>query len=134
MMLICAKMVEEPFRLIIVDSIMALFRVDFSGRGELSERQQKVGQMMSKLQKLAEEFNVAVFITNHEVTDCALTIVWVGSSVGNAVMADPSGGMTFVQDPKKVRLHLPIGGHVIAHASTVRLSLRKGKGEQRICK
>ncbi len=26
----------------IVDSIMALFRVDFSGRGELSERQQKV--------------------------------------------------------------------------------------------
>ena len=46
-----------------------------------------------------------------------------------AVMADPSGGMTFVQDPKK-----PIGGHVIAHASTVRLSLRKGKGEQRICK
>ena len=46
-----------------------------------------------------------------------------------AVMADPSGGMTFVQDPKK-----PIGGHVIAHASTIRLSLRKGKGEQRICK
>lgn len=27
----------------IVDSIMALFRTDFSGRGELSERQQKVG-------------------------------------------------------------------------------------------
>ncbi len=26
----------------IVDSIMALFRVDYSGRGELSERQQKV--------------------------------------------------------------------------------------------
>jgi meiotic recombination protein DMC1 len=26
----------------VVDSIMALFRVDFSGRGELSERQQKV--------------------------------------------------------------------------------------------
>ena len=30
------------FVLQIVDSIMALFRVDFSGRGELSERQQKV--------------------------------------------------------------------------------------------
>lgn len=28
----------------IVDSIMALFRVDFSGRGELSERQQKVSR------------------------------------------------------------------------------------------
>ena len=27
-----------PFALVVVDSIMALFRVDFSGRGELSER------------------------------------------------------------------------------------------------
>ncbi|KAI6167351.1 Rad51-domain-containing protein [Pisolithus thermaeus] len=33
---------DKDFRLIIVDSIMALFRVDYSGRGELSERQQKV--------------------------------------------------------------------------------------------
>jgi hypothetical protein len=30
----------------IVDSIMALFRTDFSGRGELSERQQKAGQLI----------------------------------------------------------------------------------------
>lgn len=28
----------------------------------------------------------------------------------------------------------PIGGHVLAHASTMRLSLRKGRGEQRIVK
>lgn len=60
--------------------------------------------------QISEEFNIAVVITNQ-------------------VMADPSGGMTFVQDPKK-----PIGGHVLAHASTVRLSLRKGKGEQRVVK
>ncbi|KAJ3771992.1 putative DMC1 protein [Lentinula raphanica] len=33
---------DKDFRLLIVDSIMALFRVDFSGRGELGERQQKV--------------------------------------------------------------------------------------------
>jgi meiotic recombination protein DMC1 len=33
---------QGPFRLIIIDSIIALFRVEFSGRGELSERQQKV--------------------------------------------------------------------------------------------
>lgn len=45
------------------------------------------------------------------------------------VMSDPGGGMTFVQDPKK-----PLGGHVVAHASTTRLSLRKGKGEQRVIK
>jgi meiotic recombination protein DMC1 len=30
----------------IVDSIMALFRVDYSGRGELSERQQKVSEVL----------------------------------------------------------------------------------------
>ena len=32
-------------------------------------------------------------------------------------MSDPAGGMTFVADPKK-----HVGGHVLAHASTVRLS------------
>ncbi|KAG6486885.1 hypothetical protein ZIOFF_055466 [Zingiber officinale] len=32
-----AKMFEESFRLLIVDSVIALFRVDCSGRGELAE-------------------------------------------------------------------------------------------------
>jgi len=35
----------------------------------------------------------------------------------------------FNPDPKK-----PIGGNIIAHASTTRLSLKKGRGETRICK
>lgn len=38
----------------IVDSIMALFRVDFSGRGELADRQQKLAQMLARLQKISE--------------------------------------------------------------------------------
>lgn len=41
---------------------------------------------------------------------------------------DGGGGM-YQADPKK-----PVGGHVIAHASTTRLSLRKGRGINRICK
>ncbi|KAL9317489.1 hypothetical protein ACSQ67_014006 [Phaseolus vulgaris] len=106
---LAAKMSEEPFRLLIVDSVIALFRVDFSGRGELAERQQRLAQMLSRLIKIAEEFNVAVYMTNQ-------------------VIADPGGGV-FVTDPKK-----PAGGHVLAHAATVRLMFRKGKGEQRICK
>ncbi|GBG71468.1 hypothetical protein CBR_g8885 [Chara braunii] len=105
---LAAKMMEEPFRLLIVDSITALFRVDFTGRGELAERQQKLAGMLSKLTKIAEEFNVAVYITNQ-------------------VIADP-GGMC-MGDPKK-----PAGGHVLAHASTIRLMMKKGRGEQRICK
>jgi meiotic recombination protein DMC1 len=48
---------------------MALFRVDYSGRGELSERQQKLAQVLSKLQKISEEYNVAVFITNQMTAD-----------------------------------------------------------------
>eukprot|EP00474_Spongospora_subterranea_P009727 CRZ10185.1 hypothetical protein [Spongospora subterranea] len=107
---IAMKMSEDHFALVVVDSAMALFRVDFSGRGQLSERQQKLGTFMSQLRKLADQFNVAILITNQ-------------------VMSDPSGAMTFVADPKK-----PVGGHVMAHASTTRLYLRKGRGDQRICK
>ena len=36
---------------------------------------------------------------------------------------------SFTPDPKK-----PIGGHILAHASTTRLSLRKGRAELRIAK
>ncbi|KAK3042223.1 hypothetical protein RJ639_001343 [Escallonia herrerae] len=112
---LAAKMSEEPFRLLIVDSVIALFRVDFTGRGELAERQTlcnaaKAGSdVLSRLIKIAEEFNVAVYKTNQ-------------------VIADPGGGV-FISDPKK-----PAGGHVLAHAATIRLMFRKGKGEQRVCK
>ncbi|VIO91435.1 Uncharacterized protein BM_BM10860 [Brugia malayi] len=109
---VAAKFHEELgiFKLLIVDSIMALFRVDYSGRGELAERQQKLAQMLSRLQKIAEEYNVAVFITNQ-------------------MTADPGAGMTFQADPKK-----PVGGHILAHASTTRIMLKKGRGETRIAK
>jgi meiotic recombination protein DMC1 len=96
---------------LIIDSIMGNLRVDFGGgRGELSERQQKLGAMLSTLKKISEEYNVAVVITNQ-------------------VISDPGGGAMFVSDPKK-----PIGGHVLAHAVTTRISLRKGKAEQRVMK
>jgi meiotic recombination protein DMC1 len=45
------------------------------------------------------------------------------------MMADPGATVTFMADPKK-----PIGGHVLAHASTTRLSLRKGRNETRVAK
>ena len=82
---VCAKFHEEPgvFKLLVVDSVMALFRVDFSGRGELAERQQNLAQMLSKLQKISEEYNVAVLVTNQ-------------------MTADPGATMSFQADPKKV--------------------------------
>ena len=45
-------MAEDPFKLLIMDSLTSLFRVDFSGRGELADRQQKLGAMLSKLRKV----------------------------------------------------------------------------------
>lgn len=44
-----AAMIEDSFALLIIDSIMAPYRVDYSGRGELAERQQVLGRMLSKL-------------------------------------------------------------------------------------
>lgn len=41
---------------------MACFRVDYCGRGELADRQQKLNQFLSKLTRMAEEFNVCVLM------------------------------------------------------------------------
>ena len=124
---IAAKMMEDQYALLVVDSIMALFRVDYSGRGELSERQQVLGKTLSKLIKLAEQFNLAVVITNQGFY---IRKKRVDLGLLGLVMADPSGAMgPFMGDTKK-----PVGGNILAHASTTRLYLRKGKGEQRVCK
>jgi meiotic recombination protein DMC1 len=55
---------DSPYRLIIVDSVMARYRVEFAGRGELSERQTKLGQYTELLNKVAREFKLAVVVTN----------------------------------------------------------------------
>ncbi|KAK9378245.1 Rad51-domain-containing protein [Kockiozyma suomiensis] len=104
-------MANSRFSILIVDSIMALYRTDFSGRGELSARQMHVAKFLRTLQRLADEFGIAVVITNQVVAQVD----------GMASMYNP--------DPKK-----PIGGNILAHSSTTRLSLKKGRAEQRICK
>jgi RecA/RadA recombinase len=46
-------MCEEPYKLLIMDSVTAHLRVDFSGRGELAERQQKLAKLLSRLKKVS---------------------------------------------------------------------------------
>ena len=104
-----ALMSESRYALVIVDSATALFRTDYTGRGELSTRQQNLAQFLRGLQKLADEYGVAVVVTNQ-------------------VVANPDSGV-FTKDPQK-----PIGGNIMAHASTTRLRLKKGRGTTRICK
>ena len=103
-----ALMSEDRFVLLVVDSATAHFRTDFSGRGELSERQQHLAQFLRQLTRLATDFGLAVVLTNQ-------------------VVANPDG-MAFAKDNTK-----PIGGNIIAHASHTRLRLKKGRGETRIC-
>ena len=96
---------EKNIKLIVVDSLMALFRSEFVGRGALNERQGKVNQHLHKLQMLADKYKLAVYITNQ-------------------VMDNP--GILF-GDPTT-----PIGGNILAHAATTRLYLKKSKEEKRI--
>jgi len=42
------------FALMVVDSATALYRTDFSGRGELSARQMHLAKFLRSLQKLAD--------------------------------------------------------------------------------
>ncbi|XP_055496937.1 DNA repair protein RAD51 homolog 1 isoform X1 [Leucoraja erinacea] len=105
-----AMMTESRYALLIVDSATALYRTDYSGRGELAARQMHLARFLRMLLRLADEFGIAVVITNQ-------------------VVAQVDGAAMFSADPKK-----PIGGNIIAHASTTRLYLRKGRGETRICK
>ena len=96
---------ENNVKLIIIDSLMSLFRSEFLGRGALGERQQKLNSHIHKLQKLADSYDLAVYITNQ-------------------VMDNP--GILF-GDPTT-----PVGGNVVAHAATTRLYMRKSKEEKRI--
>ncbi len=94
-------------RVVIVDSLTAHFRAEFIGRGTLAERQQKLNKHMHILLKLADMHNVCVYVTNQ-------------------VMAKPD---VFFGDPTQA-----IGGHIVAHASTFRIYLRKGKKGSRVAK
>jgi len=59
------KMEEDPeIKLLIVDSLTAHFRAEFTGRGQLADRQQKLNRHMNMLMKLAETKNCAILVTN----------------------------------------------------------------------
>jgi DNA repair protein RadA len=112
--MLLAEKVEDLIRdqklnvkLVIVDSLTAHFRAEFVGRGTLAERQQKLNKHMHVLSKLADVYNLCVYVTNQ-------------------VMAKPD---QFFGDPTEA-----IGGNIVAHNSTFRIYLRKGKKGSRVAK
>ncbi len=94
-------------KLVIVDSLTSHFRAEYIGRGMLAPRQQKLNRHMKELKQLADVQNALILVTNQ-------------------VMSKPD---SMWGDPTRA-----IGGHIVAHASTFRLYLRKSKGGRRIAR
>lgn len=101
------KIKEKNVKLIIIDSVTSNFRADYSGRGELATRQQRLNRHLHTLQRITDVFNVAIYITNQ-------------------VMSRPD---ILYGDPTR-----PIGGHILGHFSTHRVYVRKSKGNTRIAR
>jgi len=98
---------EKNIKLVIVDALTSYFRSEYTGRGTLAERQQKLNKHLHQLLRLAEVHNLAVVVANQ-------------------VMSRPD---MFFGDPTT-----PVGGHIVAHACTTRVYLRKSKGDRRIAR
>lgn len=97
------KFIEQyNVKLVIVDSIISLHRAEFSGRGTLSERQQKLAKMLNKLRRCADVYNIAIVITNQVVSYADAS--QLGSNSMNAA-----------------------GGNIMGHGSTYRIFLKKSR-------
>lgn len=66
---------EGQYRLLVIDSIMNCFRVDYCGRGELAERQQKLNQFLMRLAHMAEGKDKTMFLFVVELICFRLLIV-----------------------------------------------------------
>jgi len=98
---------KENVKLIVIDSITSAFRSDYTGRGTLADRQQKLNRHLHLLQKLADVYNLAIYITNQVM------------SRPDVLFGDPT---------------TPVGGHILGHQATFRVYLRKSKNEKRIAR
>ncbi|MBD3195003.1 MAG: DNA repair and recombination protein RadA [Candidatus Lokiarchaeota archaeon] len=99
---------ERNVKIIVVDSLIGHFRSEYVGRGTLATRQQTINQHLHDLLRLCDIFpDLSVVVTNQ-------------------VQAKPD---VFYGNPLQAA-----GGNIIAHGCTIRIYLRKGKGEQRVAK
>ena len=99
---------ERNIKVIVVDSLIGHFRSEYIGRGTLANRQQLINSHLHDLLRLAD--------IHPEL----------GVVVTNQVQSKPD---VFYGNPLRAT-----GGNVVAHGSTIRVYLRKGKGEQRVAK
>jgi DNA repair protein RadA len=89
---------DQGARLVVVDSIIVLYRAQFRGIEWLARRQQAINYVLDWLKRWARLYSAVIAITNQVLTHPL-----------------PSG----------IALKLPAGGNIIAHASTHRFLMKK---------
>jgi DNA repair protein RadA len=98
---------KNNVKVIVIDSLTSSFRSDYTGRGTLANRQQKLNRHLHHLQRLADVYNLSIYVTNQVM------------SRPDILFGDPTA---------------PIGGHILGHQATFRVYLRKSKDVKRIAK
>ncbi len=95
----------DEYGILILDSVTAHFRAEYSGRGTLADRQQTLNGHLNTLHRLADTYNIAIVVTNQ-------------------VQANPA---QFFGDPTTA-----VGGNIMGHWAGTRFYLRKSKGDKRV--
>lgn len=102
------KIIEsENIKLLVVDSIISLYRSEYIGLSNLSLRQQRLNKLMHNIMRIAETYEIAVILTNQ-------------------VQSSPDS--LFGTSSFKAA-----GGNIFAHSSTYRIFFRKS-GRNRIAR
>ncbi|TXT55232.1 MAG: DNA repair and recombination protein RadA [Candidatus Thorarchaeota archaeon] len=95
---------ENDYKLVIVDSLTGLFRVEYTGLEMLKVRQQDMNGLLNTMRRTASATNTIFAYTNHVMAKISLY-----------------GG-----NPNH-----PVGGHTISHASDYRFYTRRSKKDKR---
>ena len=99
---------EKNIKIVVVDSLIGHFRSEYIGRGTLAIRQQTLNSHIHDMLRLSEVFDELAVVFTNQV-----------SSRPDVFYGNPT---------------THTGGHIVAHGATIRIFLRKGKGEQRVAK
>jgi len=103
---IASEIAEKNIKVILIDGLVGLMRLNYEGRGELYERQNELETIIKYLRNISVVLNCAVVITNQIVSN-----------------PDPWG-----------EKDKPIGGHVLGHYVKYIIQIKKGMKTNRIAR
>ncbi len=103
------KLRDRKVGLLVIDSIMAPFRAEYTGLEMLAERQRRLARLAIELNRLAEKLDIAVVVTNQVITQIG-------------------------KGPPGTTVEEPLGGFALGHNIKYRLKLTKKKGGIRTIK